>query len=51
MQDNSYLSTLKEVRDELISRSVAKPVPANSADLVNVAGVLTNEINRVNGYP
>jgi hypothetical protein len=51
MRDSSYLFTLEQVRDELITRATGMPAPSNAEDLVNVAGVLTNEINRVNGFP
>jgi hypothetical protein len=48
---SSYLQSLHEVHDELIARSVSRPAPRSSADLVAIAALLTAEINRVNGYP
>ena len=45
--DVAYLETLKEEHDALIKRATTGA--PNAAELVTVAGLLTEEINRVNG--
>jgi hypothetical protein len=49
--DVAYLETLKQERDALIKRATTGTMPPNVAELVRVAGLLTEEINRENGYP